>query len=320
MKNFLIKMLIFTLIFFAICIGIHFLFLKGFRLQNNTWNNLFDGKINADIIILGSSRALEHFDCIKIEEFLQNKSVYNLGMNGVHIELQLPFFQSYLKHNKKPDLLIIPLDIFSFSPRKEPNNPVQYCPYLYQENLYNNLILIYPLFKKLKYIPLYGLFLDATEYRKNVINGFLQACHLIPSSDTESRIKGYLPKNLEWDSRFDEFKQEHPHGISYKIDKSSVKYHSQLLDICKANNISAILVYPPEYYENKNLTLNRTEIFDKFNELATQYNIPFWDYSDLPITRDTSYFFNSQHMNIHGVEVFMDQFIKDFKDYINNKQ
>ena len=64
------------------------------------------------------------------------------------------------------------------------------------------------------------------------------------------------------------------------------------------------LVYSPEYIEAQGLYRNRKEIFKMFKEIANNYDVEFMDYSQDPICYDKSFFYNSQHLNAKGAELF----------------
>jgi hypothetical protein len=49
---------------------------------------------------------------------------------------------------------------------------------------------------------------------------------------------------------------------------------------------------------------NRAEIINKFREISRQFKVPFWDYSDSPLSKQQSLFNNSQHLNAEGAKAF----------------
>ena len=72
----------------------------------------------------------------------------------------------------------------------------------------------------------------------------------------------------------------------------------------KQRGVPLLLVYSPEYYEMQALERNRGEVFAKTREICDRYDVPLWDYSDSPISRNRAYFYNSQHLNADGAKVF----------------
>lgn len=81
------------------------------------WKNILDGNINADVIVMGSSRGKVSYDTEILEQGLGLK-VYNLSFDGGSYNLQNIKLKAYLKHNKKPKLIIQNIDIVHFQTSK----------------------------------------------------------------------------------------------------------------------------------------------------------------------------------------------------------
>src|SRR5262249_23929136 len=119
-------------------------------------NRIVDGKVNADIVISGSSRALVHYDPRIIEE-QTGLTAFNIGLNASRIDMQLARLKTYLRHNKRPSLLIHNLDLFSFqTTHGGVNDPGQYIAYLAEPAIYAALSHIDPDMWKARFLPLYG--------------------------------------------------------------------------------------------------------------------------------------------------------------------
>ena len=63
------------------------------------WKDIYDGHVNSELVIYGSSRAWIHFSPKIIEDSLQI-SAYNLGMDGHNFSLQYLRHKELLKFNK----------------------------------------------------------------------------------------------------------------------------------------------------------------------------------------------------------------------------
>jgi len=68
------------------------------------------------------------------------------------------------------------------------------------------------------------------------------------------------------------------------------------------------------------MTLNKTEFFKTFENLAKKHNLSFWNYALTPITFDKENFYNSQHLNAKGSEIFSKLFAERLKKYILYKK
>ena len=78
---------------------------KGAYGEYSTWNDVFEGKINSDIVIYGSSRAWKHISPKIINDRL-HISTYNLGIDGHTFWLENFRHRMLLKNNTKPKIII----------------------------------------------------------------------------------------------------------------------------------------------------------------------------------------------------------------------
>jgi hypothetical protein len=314
-KQTLWKIVLFMAIFAFLVLAINGLLIKGLRKLDigdyGIWNGIMEGKINAQILITGSSRTLVHFDSDIIHAAIPEMNCYNIGLDGSPINLQLPYFETYLKHNANPQIIIQGLDITLLNARKDIHNPQMYLPYLDEDTLYNCLSQIDRRFYWYKHVPLYGFALADYGLKELAISG------LMGIEQKEYRFNGFMPVDKTWQDEFKKFKEQNPEGISYPIEDECIADLRSLLTIARDRNIRVILVYSPEYYENYPLTLNRAEIFATFRKIAADYQVPLWDYSGIPLCHDTTYFYNSQHLNRRGADAFSKIFAEDLRNYID---
>jgi hypothetical protein len=264
-------------------------------------NLVTTGRVNADIIINGSSRALVHYDPRTIEQFT-GRSAYNLGMNGVQIDVQLAVLKTYLKHNRTPQIVLQNLESFTFETTKhgELYDPPAYLPYLTDDTLYQSLLAIDPVVWKWKHIPLYGYTVE--DMRFTWAWGLLGS---IGVYGRENYFRGFNPRSVDWTGDFDEFKKTlSSSGVIYSIEAKGVKTLRELARVCKDAGIKLIFVYSPVYHEMQPLEKNRSEVFTQFKQIAYEFGIPFWDYSASTLCQQRSLFYNSQHLNATGAALF----------------
>jgi hypothetical protein len=273
-------------------------------------NQIMEGKVNARVVITGSSRALSHYDP-RIMERVNGVSAFNLGRNGSQTDMQLAVFKAYLAHNRKPDVVIHNLDAFSFVTTREVYDPAQYVPYLYDQELYAALKRIDRNTWKSRYVPLYGYV--AEDMRFSWMLGI--SAHLGFSPEQEF-FQGFNPRSKGWTNEFDSFKASNQRGVSWGIEPAGLQLVDELVRVCQQKGIRLIFVYSPEYSEMQNLTTNREEIFGHFRDLSAKYNVPFWDYSNWKYASTTDYFTNSQHLNSRGAAVFSEDVSNRLKEYL----
>ena len=66
-------------------------------------NGIVSGRINATVLISGSSRALNHYDPREITR-RTGVAAWNIGVNGAQTDMQLAVLETYLRHNTPPAL------------------------------------------------------------------------------------------------------------------------------------------------------------------------------------------------------------------------
>ena len=316
--NYISRALLFLLIFLSILFSVNSLLLTGLRNittgDYGVWNKAVKGEINARIIICGSSRALVHFDSNLIAG-VTGRSCFNLGLDGTRYDLQNPMLLTYLKYNTKPDLVIQELDITGLGRAESIFNPELFVPYLNEKPVARMLGELDPEFRRDKYIPLASFARFGSGLIGRALQGFIPAKY----SPEDLRISGYWPRDIDWGSEFDDFKQSHPGVVTYPIDKIETDSLEGILKEARARGIDIVLVYAPEYYENFALTKNRKEIFAYYGSLAAKYRVPLWDYSGLALNHSTKYFYNSQHLNSRGATIFSKIVAERIRAYLLNR-
>ncbi len=273
------------------------------------WNELMQGKINADIIISGSSRATYHYDPRTIEA-ATGLSAFNIGRVGTQTDVQVAVLRAYLEHNRKPKLVIHNLDAFSFVTSREIYDPALYVPYLRDNEIYRPLIEIDPNFAKSRYLPLYGYVVEDMNF--TWVSG-LKA--LAGSSPKQDFYLGFSPRDEKWTDDFRHFKAGNPNGVKFAIEPAGIKALEELIDVCEKNGIPLVFVYSPEYRGMQEMTNNRAEIFAEFHTLASKHHVTLWDYSGWNYDGDQDFFYNSQHLNAKGAALFSEDVANRLKDY-----
>lgn len=268
------------------------------------WNDIIRGKVNADWIINGSSRAWVTISPQILEENL-NQSFYNLGLDGYPFFMEKARYDLFLKYNEKPKGIIQTLDLFLLAKRNGLYNEGQFLPYIDEPILknsvseYDGLSFIDSKIPAMRYI-----------HRPEIMEiGFAEFTGM--RHVTNNKYKGYEGQEKSWDHAFDSFYEMHKkEGIFQEIDEDILKLFDEYLCKCKEDGIELILVYPPEYIEAQKLYRNREDVMDIYRELSLKYDFKFIDYSDNYLSHDKAYFYNSQHLNKKGSELFTEDLSK----------
>lgn len=318
MKRFILKISLFSTIVFLLFLGLEFMITEGLKKSKNyhfaDWNALFEGKINADIIINGSSKAFVQVSTVIIDSTLKVNS-YNLGINGHDFYMQNSKYFVYTKYNSTPKLVVQVIGNGSLKKRADLYQLDQFLPYINE-----------PVIKEVTqdYIGLtsFDYYLPFVRYfgSKTTINeGLRTFFECFEKENDPHRYKGYRPNSSAWDGSFERFVKYSPEGRTIHLTDTSIQLFKQFLSYHQKEGIPVVLVYPPTYYESQKYINNRAEIIDLYVSIAQEYNIPLLDYSQLPITKDKAYFYNSQHLNQKGAEIFSKNLALDLQKHIQPK-
>lgn len=263
------------------------------------FNRIVDGRINATVLVTGSSRALNHYDPREITK-RAGVSAWNIGVNGSQTDMQLATLQSYLAHNSPPQLLIHNLDSFTFVTSKDGVAfPGWYVPYLDEAPIYETLRRYDPQWVKAKYVPLYGYAVQDARF------GWLLAPGaLLGWNAREVRFNGFEPRATAWNEDFERFRRANPDGVSFPIEPEAVQDLEQLITEVTSRGGRVVLAYSPVYSEMQKLDRKRPELFALFHDIARRHGALLWDYSDSALSGQKELFYNSQHLNATGAALF----------------
>lgn len=262
------------------------------------WNDVLNGGVDSDVVVMGGSRAFVHIAPQVLDSILKLRS-YNLGMDGYLFPMQHARFKVYLESNRKPAYVLQSVSMSSLSRRNGLYNHEQFLPYLDNQLIYDET-------KAYEGLNWFDYNIPLLRYRKQwglISIGITEYLGLRHVSANE-KYKGYVGRPWSWDGNFEKFVESSPEGITGKVDPEVLKDFEDYLKKCSEEGIKVILVYTPEFEGIQKYFVNREEVMDIYRELATKYNLEFLDYSDHPISGDKSFFYNSQHMNKVGAEKF----------------
>lgn len=292
--------------FFALLIGAFFLADAGLlwsvrrigTSEMGVLNRVLTGKVNTDIVISGSSRALVHYDPREITRGT-GLSAYNIGRNGSRTDTQVAILKGYLRKNTKPRLVIHNVDMHSLAASQEIYDSGAYVPYLHLPEIYDMVRTINHDAWKSKWLPLYGLAVEDMSFLwvKGLVNLALR-----PSKD--ELIQGYHPRHLEWTGDFARYLASNPDGIVPETDDRGPVYFEELMQVCANAGVPLILVYSPEYRELQQHVKGRKELMARYQGVADRHGVPFWDFSGSPLCERKELFYNGSHLNATGSGLF----------------
>lgn len=300
MNSFLIRL--------AIFLGIFFLLDKSFLLLRNRMPEkeldkrlelVLTGKVDADIIILGSSKPARDVIASQISDSLKLKA-YNLAYPGSNIDFQNYILKEFLKNNnKKPKLLVLGIDA--------PNNLLKkfgsrfrmdrLYPLVEYKNVRDTLV---TRGEKDKYLSDYFIIHQLTT------SSFDFATKTFDSQDTL-----YADGSMPISYQHQDFKKQFSNS-SNTYDKAlenpySIYCFTNLLTQCDENNITVVLALTP------NFGVFPYNFYNRIKELAPNKHIMAYDTLN-EAYKDNRNFFDNGHLTKSGAQVFTNDLIKFIRD------
>lgn len=301
MKKFLIRTAIFFGILYVIAWTADYFFTRECRKVGvapyGSWNDIYASKIQGDVIIMGTSRAFVHFNPAIIDSVLHCSS-YNLGMDGRPVDAQIIKYHAYRRAgNAKPKLILYELYGGSMD-KSNGYQREQFLPYLKDTELWKEA-------RELEDFSIADRVIPCWRYigREKMIHDiFYYANH-----HQNDAYKGFKSYNKSWNGKtLASIKQ-----LNYPMHASVIKKFDGFLKECKEENIPVVFVYVPFYIEATQKTTDLKGIQGTFGKLAGKYGCQILDYTYHPLSYDTCYFYNAQHLNSRGADIFTTQLAKD---------
>lgn len=299
MRKFVKRIFVFGILFFLFDkIFIFFIVTSPEKEVDRRLEMLINGKINKEIIVVGSSRGARNIIAGELEKETKH-STYNLSYPGSDIEFHEFVIKTLTKFNKAPKVILMSVDY-----------PMVFLP----DTILNfRLDRLYPLVK-------YDYINDELVARgeKNKWMSQLFALHRINKGNLDIRNKKFTPLDtiLSCGSMPISFQKKGEIWSSYKAadyDKtkelqSKVESFKRIISLCEKKGIQLILVTPPLFDEQN------PEFIDRLKEL-TPKNVKFYHYnSKNTIYRNKAYYYDKTHLNRKGAVIFTNELANYLKD------
>jgi len=270
------------------------------------WNDIYNSEASCDIAIYGSSRAWVNIDPKILRDSL-NLKVYNFGIDGHNFWLQYLRHKEFLKYNGKPKTIVLAVDMFGLQKRADLYQLDQFLPYMLWNSNIKDFTSTYVGFTTMDYdVPLFRY-----SGQKKSIKTILKNITGMNSSKS-FRSYGFSAIDKQWNSDLDEAKKI-LRTYEAKFDSSSIVLFEKFILECRVDRIELIFVYPPEYIEGQKFVTNREQVIELYKYFAKKYAIRFYDYSSDSICFDKTHFYNANHLNRRGVEIFSGKLAQDLK-------
>jgi hypothetical protein len=298
MKKFFIRSVCFLAIICVIFYVLNFCIEQGLRNRGtDAWSKIVNSKMDANILIMGNSRAFVHISPTILDSVLQVNS-YNMGIDGYPFSMQYVQYKIYETYgNPKPNLIIQNADLFTLYRRKSAFGKNMFLPYTQEPLLKSEL-------KKMEGFSFADFYIPAYKYHSELMTICLGLTEFSGIKHFPgSRIKGYAGQEKDWDgSKLAE--QLAGDSLVFITEPDIVQEFDDFLKLCKENNTQVVMVFSPQYHKVTEFTKNKDETFALYHSFSTKYGFPFLDYSADPLCYDTAYFYNGMHLNKTGAEIF----------------
>ena len=306
MKRFLIKIAIFLVAAYLIALGLDAMISHG--LANSTghphqaWREIRSGDYVSDIVVMGTSRALEHYDPEVIDSVTGLQS-YNLGMGGYGINVQLMKYRYYSHYNPQPKYIIYDVDYVPLV--------INHAPHMHQSEQF--LPLFYDGAIRADLIDAGYSWIDATipmtrywGYQTQSKRGLQECLNLKHYCDYPS-YKGHHPDPDPWDASRLQFTD----SIPSDLDEEAKVLFTNFVQECREGGVQLIFVTSPVYYRYVDMSPDWNRYIEWFDSIAQANKIPYLNYMDLPICRDSTMFNAGVHLTPEGTNIWSEILSKD---------
>lgn len=247
---------------------------------------------NYDVVILGSSRANNHF----VPELFEKKGLktFNYGMSGAHLFEASLLLKLMAERNYKIKNVLLEADLGLCNEKESEMIAAKFLPYIHHSEVIKNHFSNQKDFNELYYIPFYRyidfdaligfreMYNTATEKPTNILDN--QGYHPL----------GHKPGNMKNDIR--------------ALKPIRNKYYEEIKRICKQNNYNLITVMTPMCSNVKGL-----DYFEKANQIYPEiHNLE-------NVVEGDQFFSSCGHMNDAGARKFtgivLEKFFEKNKNY-----
>ncbi len=239
---------------------------------------------NFDVVILGSSRANNHFVPKLFEK--NGLKTFNYGMSGAHLFEASLMLKLMAERNYKIKTVILEADLGLCNEKESDAIAAKFLPYIHHSEIIKDHFSKQENFNELYYIPFYRyvdfdaligfreMYQTATGKPTNILNNL--GYHPLTSKK---------PGNMKNDIR--------------ALKPIRNKYYEEIKQICKQNNYNLIAVMTPMCSNVKGL-----DYFEKANQIYPEiYNLE-------NVVQGDQYFSSCGHMNDSGARLFTEVVLK----------
>jgi hypothetical protein len=252
-------------------------------------------RVNADVYVLGSSRAQCHYNDDLLGKKL-NMSCYNAGSLGQGIPY-IYGLTDYILHNHYPKLLIINIDAVDIG--KGPNHSARVsalAPLMEKSKVIKSMIYRKSTLERLKYLSLSFRY---NSYVVSIIENLFNNDH---------STSGFEP--LKGTMQYVETLEFQIGSLGFKIDPDMVELLQKTIQLAKKSGIKVLLANSPAWRPDGKLIPEQKHLVESIEEIARQENVPYItiNLENTPLFRNVQLFKDPSHLNSKGADLFTAMF------------
>lgn len=289
MKKFLLFTLKTLILTIVIAVALDFIYTAIYLQSGNRGkiDHVYNSKNeNFDVVILGSSRANNHFVAQMFED--KGLKTYNYGMSGGHLFEASLLLKLMLERDYKIKNIILEADLNLSNKHRDYGVSSKFLPYLHQSETVKKHFSNEDDFLELYYIPFYRYikFDERIGFREFYNTALKNRTNVLDHQGYYPLInrKGNMKNNI----------------VNLKPLLQN-QYYEEIKQICKDNNINFIALMTPMCENTKGL-----EYFTKVQKLYPEIH----NYENVVV--EDKYFSSCGHMNDTGARLFTARILKDF--------
>ncbi|WOI23109.1 hypothetical protein [Nonlabens ulvanivorans] len=272
------------------------------------WQDLVNGKINTDLIVMGSSRGVVSYDAMMIEKELGISS-FNLSFNAGSYNLQQAKMNAYLISNKVPTVIFQNIDLAHLSKSEVIPFEQQFITSINSSNYLEIDKRLSGSLKDFRFKGISKYSIDSRRLKLSILNLLcLEPNYLRKTKGYHSVDKSYKPDTYNLARLNNSASVDMIYGL-----EETIKYYQQE----RFNNTVVYIIWAPEYEVRRKLNEELAQSVKEIikSKIIGIENIKFIDLRNDEIGDDLKNYYDSFHLNATGSKIFTKKLISQFKQF-----
>ncbi|MDY0278705.1 MAG: hypothetical protein RBQ97_11545 [Acholeplasma sp.] len=253
-------------------------------------------RVNAEILIMGASRASHHYVSSLISDSL-NKTVFNCGLDGQPFSYSVAMIYAVLQRYT-PETIIVDIAPQMLASDFSFGNLTELYPHYSEAEFYKNLIIHEDSNHRYK--------MTSRMYRYNsklikVLRSFFLPDYIQENGYSALASKGY--------------KYPHLHTVEYDtnlpVDNFKVNLLMSCIKLCKASDVNLMFVVSPRYQHSN---IRQVSAYLTLKDILMKNNVPLIDLGENTMINDSTMYKDAAHLNHKGALEFTNFFLNRIKD------